>query len=245
MCDAYEGAIVLEPKCNLYLNNPIPVGDFAALYPSCMISENFCHSSKVWTKSYNLQKELVYETGEKNELGEYIYDNLENYTYVDVKYDTYRWRNDKKVLTGYKICRFAQFPNNEKAIMPSILQELLQARKSTKKLMSSQTDDFIKNIYDKRQLAYKITANSLYGQCGAKTSAFYEQDIAASTTATGRLLLNYAKTIVEQCYTDRVIICKDGKRVKTDAEYVYGDTDSVFFNFNLKKTQYYRKLRVI
>jgi len=232
--DAYEGAIVLEPKCNLYLNNPIPVGDFAALYPSAMISENFCHSSKVTTKSYNLQKELVCETGVKNKEGQYIYDNLENYTYVDVTYDTYRWCNKKKVLTGYKVCRFAQFPNNEKAIMPSILQELLQARKSTKKLMAVQTDEFIKNVYDKRQLAYKITANSLYGQCGAKTSAFYEQDIAAATTATGRLLLNYAKTIIEKCYFNRDIICNDGRRIQSNAEYVYGDTDSVFFNFNLK-----------
>ena len=234
MFDAYEGAIVLEPKCNLYLNNPIPVGDFASLYPSSMISENLCHSSKVWTKSYNLQKELVYETGVKNSNGEYIYDNMENYTYVDVTYDTYRWYNKKKIPTGYKVCRFAQFPNNEKAIMPSILQELLQARKSTKKLMAAQTDDFIKNVYDKRQLAYKITANSLYGQCGAKTSAFYEQDIAAATTATGRLLLNYAKTIIEKCYFNRDIICNDGRRIQSNAEYVYGDTDSVFFNFNLK-----------
>jgi DNA polymerase elongation subunit (family B) len=92
----------------------------------------------------------------------------------------------------------------------------------------------IKNVYDKRQLAYKITANSLYGQCGAKTSAFYEQDIAAATTATGRLLLNYAKTIIEKCYFNRDIVCNDGRKIQSNAEYVYGDTDSVFFNFNLK-----------
>ena len=234
MDDAYEGAIVLEPKCNLYLNSPISVGDFASLYPSSMISENLSPDSKVWTKSYNLSNELVEETGVKNENGEYIYDNLENYSYVDVTYDTYKYNNKKKVLTGYKVCRFAQFPDNEKAIMPSILQELLHARKTTKKLMGLQTDEFIKNVYDKRQLAYKITANSLYGQCGAKTSAFYEQDIAAATTATGRLLLNYAKSLVESCYQDRVVCCSDGRNIRTNAEYIYGDTDSVFFNFNLK-----------
>ena len=234
MEDAYEGAIVLEPKCNLYLNNPISVGDFASLYPSSMISENLSHDSKVWTKSYNLLNELIEELGDKNENGEYIYDNMENYTYVDVTYDTYKYVNKKKVLTGYRVCRFAQFPNNEKAIMPSILQELLQARKTTKKMMGEQTDEFIKNVYDKRQLAYKTTANSLYGQCGAKTSAFYEQDIAAATTATGRLLLNYAKSLVEKCYGDRIVRCNDGKNIKTNVEYVYGDTDSVFFNFNLK-----------
>ena len=86
--------------------------------------------------------------------------------------------------------------------MPSILQELLKARKSTRKLIPQQTDDFMKNVLDKRQLAYKVTANSLYGQCGAKTSTFYEKDIAASTTAIGRKLLTYAKRLIEEVYGD-------------------------------------------
>ena len=57
-------------------------------------------------------------------------------------------------------------------------------------------NDFMKNVFDKRQLSKKVVANSLYGQSGAKTSAFYDKDIAASTTATGRILLLYAKRIV-------------------------------------------------
>ena len=32
--DGYEGAIVLQPKCGLYLDDPVCVGDFASLYPS-------------------------------------------------------------------------------------------------------------------------------------------------------------------------------------------------------------------
>jgi len=88
-------------------------------------------------------------------------------------------------------------------------------------------------VLDKRQLAYKITANSLYGQCGAKTSSFYEQDVAASTTATGRLLLNYAKTIVEECYSNKEYITSQGEKVICNPEYIYGDTDSVFFHFHL------------
>ena len=67
------------------------------------------------------------------------------------------------------------------------------------------------------------TANSLYGQLGAKTSTFYEPDIAASTTATGRLLLTYAKRVVEECYGDATIDSKYGL-VNTKAEYVYGDS---------------------
>ena len=59
---------------------------------------------------------------------------------------------------------------------------------------------FMKNVLDKRQLAIKMTANSLYGQCGARTSSFYEKDVAASTTATGRNLLLYGKKIIEEVY---------------------------------------------
>ena len=69
----------------------------------------------------------------------------------------------------------------------------------------------MKNILDKRQLSYKVTANSLYGQCGAKTSTFYEQDVAASTTATGRKLLTYGKRVIEECYGDCICDTKFGK----------------------------------
>jgi DNA polymerase elongation subunit (family B) len=232
--DGYEGAIVLPPKCGLYLDEAVCVGDFASLYPSSMLSENLCPSSKVWTKIYDLASNLVLETGEKDHDGNYIYDNLPGIEYVDVRFDTYRYirKNPKaaaeKIKSGYKECRFAQPTYNpegieEKAIMPSILQELLKARKDTRKLIPQTPDEFMKNVLDKRQLAYKVTANSLYGQLGAKTSTFYEPDIAASTTATGRLLLTFAKKVVEECYADTNMETKYGF-VNTKAEDVYGDS---------------------
>jgi DNA polymerase elongation subunit (family B) len=42
----YEGAIVLDPKCALY-TDPVAVCDYKSLYPSSMISENICSSSKI------------------------------------------------------------------------------------------------------------------------------------------------------------------------------------------------------
>ena len=230
--DIYEGAIVLEPKCNLYLEDPVACVDYGSLYPSSIISENLSHDSKVWTKEYNLAGEMIRSTGVKNEKGQYIYDNLKEYTYVDVKYDTFSYRKNDKILTGYKVCRFAQYPDDKKAILPSILQELLAARKATKKQMEKETDPFQKNILDKRQLSIKITANSLYGQCGAKTSTFYEMDVAASTTAVGRKLLIYGKDVIETVYKDATVDTIYGP-MQTNAEYVYGDTDSVFFTFHL------------
>ena len=227
--EGYEGAIVLEPKCDLYLDNPVACVDYASLYPSSMISENLSHDSKVWTKEYDLSGNLECETGEKNEVGEFIYDNLPGYEYVNVEYDTYKYVRKtpcaaaEKIISGRKICRFAQFPQG-KAIMPSILEELLMTRKSTRKLIIQEKDEFMKNVLDKRQIGYKLTANSLYGQCGAKTSTFYEKDIAACTTATGRLLLTYAKKVIEKCYGDAVVNTEHHGPVLTKAEYIYGDS---------------------
>ena len=286
--DGYEGAIVLDPKTGFYPDEPVACVDYSSLYPSCMISENISHDSKVWTKEYNLDGSFALDahghpkvSGLRDASGHFVYDNLPNYNYVDVKYDTFTYKRAhpnaaaKKIKTGFKICRYAQFPDGRKAIMPSVLSELLASRKATRKLakhkivttddgkeimgvltktdthhevllenktvekvenskvvkVEDRFDDFMKNVLDKRQLSKKIVANSLYGQCGAKTSAFYEKDIAASTTATGRKLLIYGKTIIEKCYTDHIADTRHGK-VKVNAEYVYGDTDSIFFKFN-------------
>lgn len=237
--DGYEGAIVLEPKTGFYTyDEPVPVGDFSSLYPSCMLSENLCPSSKVWSKVFDLNGKLLSETGVRSGDGTYTYDNLDGYSYVDVTFDTFKYvrktpkAKAEKIKSGYKICRFAKYGEN-RAIMPSILDELLKARKNTRKMIPQQSDDFMKNVLDKRQLAYKVTANSLYGQLGAKTSTFYEPDIAASTTATGRLLLTYAQRIVVECYNNTLVSTTQGDMMVT-AEYIYGDTDSVFFKFVIK-----------
>ena len=270
----YEGAICLPPKRGFYHNKPVAVVDYSSLYPSCMISENISHDSKVWTKEYNLKGELIKEEGNHN------YDNLPGFKYVDIEYDTYEYKAAEgktkleKVQSGTKTCRFVQFPGQEKAIMPSILEELLSARKATRSLIKYKTlefadgntingllfedgdnfiiknksgktvvhkdevinvkdtyNDFMKNVFDQRQLGYKVTANSLYGQTGAKTSAFYEKDIAASTTATGRKLLVYGKKVIEGVFDNRVFDTKHGK-VLCKGDVIYGDTDSCFFIFN-------------
>lgn len=243
--DGYEGAIVLPPKCAMYTDNPVACVDYASLYPSSMISQNYSHDSKVWTKEYDLNGNLIKVTGEmcpKKKV--FIYDNLEcmGYKYIDISFDTYKYlKNDSKPSTksaktkvGYKVCRWAQLPSEERSIMPSILEELLKARSDTRKLGKNTDDPFMKNILDKRQLGYKVTANSLYGQCGAKTSTFYEQDVAASTTATGRMMITYAQSIIENVYGNLEYETSKYGLVKCNAEYVYGDTDSVFFTFNLK-----------
>ena len=247
--EGYEGAIVLPPKCSMYMDNPVACVDYSSLYPSSMISQNYSHDSKVWSKEYDLDNNLIKITGDQDDKGNFIYDDLPQYQYIDVEFDTYKYirknatSKAEKTKVGKMICRWAQFPDNKKGIMPSILEELLKARKDTRKMIKTEKDPFMQNILDKRQLGYKVTANSLYGQCGSRTSTFYDKDVAASTTATGRAMIVYAKRIVEEVYGNEIVDTQSAGKVRTRAEYIYGDTDSVFFTFNLEHPDTGEKIR--
>jgi DNA polymerase elongation subunit (family B) len=196
----------------------------------------------VWVKEYDLKGELIGETGEKDAAGKFIYDNLPGYKYIDIEFDNFKWLRDpakpksKEVKTkvGKFIVRWAQLPNGERSILPAILEQLLSARATTRKMIKVEPDPFMQNILEKRQLGYKETANSLYGQCGSQVSPIFEKDVAACTTATGRMMITYAKRIVEEVYGDLEYDTEVHGPVKCKAEYVYGDTDSVFFTFNLE-----------
>ena len=242
--DGYEGAIVLPPKCAMYMDNPVFCNDYSSLYPSIAKAWNLSPNSKVWTKDYDLDGNLVADTGEKDlKTGEYIYDNLAEYRYIETEFDMYQTvvadptkKVSKKIKKkiGKRVCRWAQFPNGEEGIIPMIIGNLLKARSDTRIMAETEKDPFMANILDKRQLGYKVTANSLYGQMGSSVSTFFEKDVAASITAVGRMMIMYAKNMIEQIYSDSLYMTKDHGEVRTKASYVYGDTDSVFFTFNLE-----------
>jgi DNA polymerase delta subunit 1 len=227
--DGYEGAVVLEPKTGIYLDEPVSVLDYSSLYPSSIISENISHDSIVWIKDYDMNGEFI----EGSLKGKPEYDNLPGYNYIEIEYDILGYdledtrKNKERITVGRRVCRFAQPEDQSKSTIPNILQFLLGERKKRKKMMKVEKDPFKHNLLDAEQLAYKVTANSLYGQMGAKTSKFCFIALAACTTSFGRKLLNYAKVGIERVY--------NGSRDKRcDATYVYGDTDSVFINFRPK-----------
>ena len=183
--DGYEGAIVLDPKPGIYIDDPITVLDFGSLYPSEMIASNLSHDSHC-EDSYWLGDEGAERI---KALG---------YDYIDVEYDVFSLIDPKNInkgkkKTGVKIERFVQYNEGKKGLIPNIEMKLLGARKATKKKMKTETDPFKQSILDGLQLAYKVTANSLYGQMGASTSKIYKKAIAASTTAGGRKCIYRAK----------------------------------------------------
>lgn len=166
--EGYEGATVLEPITGVHYD-PIMVLDYASLYPRSMVTGNLSHECYVMDDKYK---------------------NLEGWNYNKVEYKN----NDGSVTE----CFFAQKTDGSLGILPQILLQLLKAREDIKNLMKKETDSFKRAILDGLQLAYKVTANSLYGSCGAPTSAIYLKQIGASTTAIGREMLMFAKKFMEQ-----------------------------------------------
>ena len=81
------------------------------------------------------------------------------------------------------------------------MDELLAARKRAKKDMALASDPMIKAVQNGRQLALKISANSVYGFTGASVGQLPCLQIASSVTAYGRNLLFSTKSFVEEKYT--------------------------------------------
>jgi DNA polymerase elongation subunit (family B) len=229
--EGYEGAIVLDPLSGIYLDNePVAALDFSSLYPSSIISENLSHDSIVWVKDYDKKGNFV-QTKE----GSDKYDNLDGCDYLEVDYDILRpdpaqshKKHPELIPDGRRVCRYAQPRDGSKSTLPKILQKLLSQRKATRKLAEKETDDFRKALLDAQQLAYKLTANSLYGQLGSNTSKIRRKCVAASTTGHGRQQLLFSKACIEQAYGPSA-----GDK-RCDAICVYGDTDSVFISFRPK-----------
>ncbi|PNS19261.1 DNA polymerase delta catalytic subunit [Sphaceloma murrayae] len=111
-----------------------------------------------------------------------------------------------------------------KGLLSQILEELLSSRKAAKKAMGSETDPFKKAVLNGRQLALKISANSVYGLTGATVGKLPCLAIASSTTSYGRQMIEKTKEEVEKKYTI-------ANGYTHDAQVIYGDTDSVMIKF--------------
>lgn len=111
-----------------------------------------------------------------------------------------------------------------KGLLAQILEELLTARKQAKRELAAETDPFKKAVLNGRQLALKISANSVYGLTGASNGKLPCLEIASSTTSFGRQMIEKTKNEVEGKYNI-------ANGYSHDAQVIYGDTDSVMVKF--------------
>nr|GLL24467.1 DNA polymerase delta catalytic subunit [Ipomoea trifida] len=87
--------------------------------------------------------------------------------------------------------------NLQKGILPEILEELLAARKRAKADLKEAKDPLEKAVLDGRQLALKISANSVYGFTGATVGQLPCLEISSSVTSYGRQMIEHTKKLVE------------------------------------------------
>lgn len=99
-------------------------------------------------------------------------------------------------------------------ILPEVLDDLLVARKNARKEMKNVPIHSLEyKVLNGRQLALKVSANSVYGFTGAQIGKLPCLEISSSTTSYGRTMIQKTKELVEELYPGTTVI--------------YGDTDSV------------------
>ena len=259
----FEGAVVLDPKTGIYLEDPIAVLDYASLYPTSIKEKNLSHDT--FYGEYNDVKDKLDSMGWKiredyNRIKylDYIYVQKEGTKVIEKKEVMEKDEDGNNILddNGNEIhkeidCVFLT-KKRKLGIIPIVVDELLSARKRTKKLLKLEKDEDKKKVLDGFQLAYKLTANSVYGQLGAKTSSISFKKIAACTTAIGRERIYDAVKFVEQWAppkslgqdnSDKEQVWMNNKSdsdlyndiTDISSEVVYGDTDSIFVKFKIKK----------
>jgi DNA polymerase delta subunit 1 len=125
-------------------------------------------------------------------------------------------------IPGVEYETFGQhkFAQNVPSVLPEILNDLKAFRKQAKKDMANATSPAMKEVYNGKQLAYKISMNSMYGFTGASKGILPLMEIASTTTRKGRAMIEDTKNYVEANFP--------GAKVR------YGDTDSVMVEFDVQ-----------
>lgn len=205
--DTYMGATVIDAQAKYY-TEPIATLDFMSLYPSIILANNFCFSTLVQAKEY---------------------EDLPGVEYAEIVMEEKRY----------------VWAKNHPGVIPEMMKALLGARKEAKRLMAdagratkaaemilatcptdasaTQARDAAKvsyAVFNARQSALKISANSIYGFTGAvKTGQYHCLAIADSVTYRARQMLNQTVAYVKEFTCD-------------GCDVVYGDTDSVMVRFH-------------
>ncbi|KAK7687728.1 hypothetical protein QCA50_008944 [Cerrena zonata] len=115
----------------------------------------------------------------------------------------------------------------EQGVLPRLIATLVNRRRQVKSLMKDRKATKGQLMqWDIKQMALKLTANSMYGCLGFEYSRFYARPLAALTTFKGREILTHTRELAESLSLD----------------VIYGDTDSLFVNSG--ETEFKKALQI-
>ena len=135
--EQYEGATVIEPKKGYY-DVPIATLDFSSLYPSIMMAHNLCYTTL-------LDKATVDRLGLVRDV-DYVQTPNNGMRYgLELSFDPNGVHTDLFVKASKR-----------KGLLPTILEDLISARKRAKADLKKETDPFKRAVLDGRQLALKV-----------------------------------------------------------------------------------------
>lgn len=233
----YQGATVFDPIPGVY-DRVVPF-DFASLYPTTIIAYNIDYSTLVTDPT----------------IPDDVCHVMEWEDHVGCSHDTSKRKSKPKYIMCCK--RKYRFLKSPKGVLPTILQNLLDARKHTRlqikvikkmiackelsedeeKLVEGMVDNLIDKkelseddiisletlvtVLNKRQLAYKVSANSMYGAMGVTRGYLPFMPGAMATTAMGRKSIELVAKVIPE---------------KFGGKLIYGDTDSNYIVFPDLKT---------
>jgi DNA polymerase delta subunit 1 len=211
----YKGARVIDPKKGYYVL-PVATLDFASLYPSIMIHKNLCYMTAVSMEEAEM---------------------LERHNPGCIT---------RTEITEAKSHCFVK-PWITEGLLPEILADLLAERKHAKALMGEakkRGDKDVAAVMDGRQLALKVSANSVYGFTGASIGKLPMLSISESVTYTGyEWLCEVERAVIKMfSFAPGNEVDKDGKPLNPrdpnrrianphQVRVIYGDTDSVMVIF--------------
>lgn len=210
--DSYMGATVIDAKSKYY-KVPIATLDFMSLYPSIILANNFCFSTLVQDPRY-LNIPGV----------EYVTIQVEDKTYVwakgmqgiipEMMRALLRARREAKKLMGAAAKAAKEFEDREREA------ERMGDLEASGEACSGKNRALVeKEVYNARQLALKVSANSIYGFTGAvKTGKYHCLAVADCVTFRARQMLHRTVDMVHEFS-------------RGQCEVVYGDTDSVMVHF--------------
>jgi len=133
------------------------------------------------------------------------------------------YRDERKVITKpkYVMCekRYYRFVKEPKGVIPTILQSLLDARRNTrneikkhKAEIANSIDEkeiedltLLNNVLNKRQLSYKISANSMYGALGVRRGYLPFMPAAMCTTYMGRKSIELVAEVIPKKYGGQLV----------------------------------------
>ena len=118
----------------MYLEDPIAVVDYASLYPSSIIENNFSHDTYIYTEKEYLENPKKYNNFKENKDFKY---------YTEAKYDDYEFTE--------------KFKKNDNVVIKSINEKRIIAKVEKSKDEDDDTKYYLMEDDEKKYLAEQLT----------------------------------------------------------------------------------------